>query len=145
MLTGDLVRPRLRKRGSTLQVAWLEANRHWQWTAAELIALFRQHTGQPRHAWEAALDSYEGERTDYIVLRGLAKVLCDGATFTPLDTPLPPDALRQRLFARGPVLAHPDLFHPQTRQDVLHATAEELDVTPDQLDAALFADRPSEV
>jgi predicted nuclease of restriction endonuclease-like RecB superfamily len=144
MLTGDLVRPRLRKRGAALQVEWLTASGYWQRTAADLIALFGQFTGQPRHVWEAALEAYAGERTDYIVLRGLAKVLCDAATFTPLDTPLPPDELRQHIFAFGPVLAHPDLFHPQTRQDVLQSVAAELDLAPDRVERLLFSDRPAE-
>lgn len=144
MLTGDLVRPRLRKRGAELQVEWLPASAAWMRTARELIALFRAHAGQPRRAWDAALAAYEGERTDYIVLRGLAKVLCDTATFTPLDTPVPPDTLRQQLFARGPVLAHTDLFHPQTREEVLQTLADELGQPAAQLETALFADLPSE-
>ena len=144
MLTGDLVRPRLRKRGDQLQVDWLPSNTFWQQTAADLIALFQKQIGQPRHVWEAALEAYEGERTDYIVLRGLAKVLSDAATFTPIATPLPPEELRQQIFAQGPVLAQTDLFHPQSRQDVLQALADELGVSLDQLETALFADRPAE-
>ena len=144
MLTGDLVRPRLRKRGSALEVDWLPTSGHWRHTAADLIALFHQRVNQPRYAWESALEAYEGERTDYIVLRGLAKVLADAATFTPLDTPLPPDELRQSVFARGPVLASADLFHPQTREDVLQALADELTVTPGDIERLLFADRPAE-
>ena len=144
MLTGDLVRPRLRKRGSALEVEMLPANAHWRRSAADLIALFRQHVDQPRYVWESALEAYEGERTDYIVLRGLAKVLADAATFTPLDSPLPPDELRQRIFARGPVLASADLFHPQTREDVLQALADELNLTPDDIERLLFSDRPAE-
>lgn len=144
MLTGDLVRPRLRKRGSVLEVEMLVANKHWRRSAADLIALFRQHTNQPRYAWESALEAYEGERTDYIILRGLAKVLADEATFTPLDTPLPLEELRRSIFARGPVLDHTDLFHLQTRQDVLQAIADELDLTPDGIERLLFSDRPAE-
>jgi predicted nuclease of restriction endonuclease-like RecB superfamily len=86
MLTGDLVRPRLRKRGSSsLEVEMLPVNVHWRRSAADLITLFQQHVDQPRYIWENALSAYEGDRTDYAVLRGLAKVLADAATFTPLD------------------------------------------------------------
>jgi uncharacterized protein len=144
MLTGDLVRPRLHKRGTSLEIEMLAANKHWQRSAAELIALFQRHAGQPRYAWETALEAYEGERTDYTVLRGLAKVLSDEATFTPLDSPLPADDLRQLIFARGPVLDHTDLFHPQTRQEVLQAVAADLDLAADDLDTWLFSDRPAE-
>jgi predicted nuclease of restriction endonuclease-like RecB superfamily len=144
MLTGDLVRPRLRKRGSTLEVDLLPVNAHWRRAAADLFALLRQYVDQPRYAWESALSAYEGDRTDYVVLRGLAKVLSDEATFTPLDTPLPPDELRQRIFARGPVLASADLFHPQTRDEVLQTLAGELDLTPPDVERLLFSDRPAE-
>lgn len=143
MLTGDLIRPRLRKRGSELHVEWLKEDKHWQRSASDLIKLFDDHVGQPRQNWDKALEQYEGERTDYIVLRGLAKVLCDSATFTPFDTPLPPDDLRQRIFAYGPVLDSTDLFHLQTREDVLQVVADELELTPDQIETALFADRPA--
>ena len=144
MLTGDLIRPRLRKRGSELHVEWLTPDKHWQRSASDLIKLFSDHVGQPRQVWDTALEKYEGDRTDYIVLRGLAKVLCDAATFTPLDSPLPPEELRQFLFARGPVLDSTDLFHLQTRQDVLQSLADELDLVPEQLETVLFADRPAE-
>jgi predicted nuclease of restriction endonuclease-like RecB superfamily len=144
MLTGDLVRPRLRKRGSVLEVEMLPANAHWRRSAADLIALFRQYVNEPRYAWESALTTYEGDRTDYIVLRGLAKVLSDEATFTPLDSPFPPGELRERIFARGPVLASVDLFHPQTREDVLQTLADELDLTPGDIERLLFSDRPAE-
>jgi predicted nuclease of restriction endonuclease-like RecB superfamily len=144
MLTGDLVRPRLRKRGSELVVEWLPASRPWRKSASDLIALFGSHAGQTRAAWESALSAYEGERTDYDVLRGLAKVLSDEATFTPIDTPLDPAEIRQRVFARGPVFARQDLFHPQTRADVIASVAAEIGQTPDGIEAALFADRPAE-
>lgn len=75
MLTGDLIHPRLRKRGSELHVEWLTTDKHWQKSSSDLIRLFGKQVGQPRQVWDAALERYEGERTDYIVLRGLAKVL----------------------------------------------------------------------
>src|SRR5947208_3131601 len=104
MLTGDLVRPRLRKRGSKLLIDTIDENdAHWLRTASELIALFGAQIGQPYKAWIAALDMYEGDRVDYIVVRGFAKVLSDAATFTPLDMPPVPADLRHRLFALGPV------------------------------------------
>src|SRR5689334_11200158 len=127
MLTGDLIRPRLRQRGSSLHIEMLdETSSHWLQTAAELIVLFRQHTGQPRQTWETALETYEGDRVDYIVLRGLAKVLADAATFNSIPTSIPPAELREKLFALGPAFVKPDLFHPQTRQDILRATAKEM-------------------
>src|SRR5574341_287595 len=144
MLTGDLVRPRLRRRGNQVVIDRLdERDPHWQQTAADLIGLFNCHQGQPRETWDAALEAYEGERTDYVEIRGFAKVLCDAATFKPIQTPLPPAELRDRLFARGPAFDRPFLFRPNTRGELLADMAQELQVTPEQIEAALFADRPS--
>ncbi len=144
MLTADLVRPRLRLRGSELSINMLdEHDPFWLQTATNLIALLQGHVGQSQGAWDRALETYVGERMDYFVVRGLAKVLTDAATFTPLVTPLPPVQLRERLFAQGPVFATPQLFQPQTRYEVLRNMADELGISSEQVEATLFADRPA--
>ncbi len=145
MLTGDLVKPRLKQRAGQLQVDWLDPNNlHWQRTAADLIALFGRQVGQMRQTWSDALEQYEGQRTDYIVIRGLAKVLEDAADFHPIDMPIIPADLRRELFQRGPAFAQRDLFHPQTRTDLIAQLATESGSTPQQIEAALFADRAAE-
>ncbi len=144
MLTADLVRPRLRLRGSELSIEMLvEHDPFWLQTAADLIALMRGQAGQSQEAWERALEAYEGERVDYLVVRGLAKVLTDAATFTPLATSLPPVQLRERLFACGPVFNMPYMFHPQTRHEVVQSVAGELSLPVEEVEATLFADRPA--
>jgi len=144
MLTADLVRPRLRQRGSELYIDMLNTNdTYWLQTAADLIALLQNHTGQIQAAWDKALEAYEGERIDYFTIRGLAKVLTDAATFTPLATSLPAAQLREHLFAHGPVFASPHLFHPQMRDDVIQSAANELSISPEQMEEMLFADRPA--
>ncbi len=144
MLTADLVRPRLRQRGAELFIDMLNtSDPYWLQTATELIALFQQHIGQTQATWDRVLEAYEGERTDYFTIRGLAKVLTDAATFTPLATsPLAPQ-LRERLFAHGPVFASPHLFHPQVRDDVIRSAANELGIPPERVEETLFADRPA--
>jgi predicted nuclease of restriction endonuclease-like RecB superfamily len=144
VLTADLVKPRLHVRGSELTIDLLnESDPHWLQTAADLIALLQARQGQSLAAWDKALETYIGERIDYIEVRGLAKVLTDAATFTPLETPLPPPILRERLFARGPVFSAPQLFHQQARYEVLQSAAAELDISAEQLESSLFADRPA--
>jgi len=120
-----------------------EHDSYWQQTAQDLIALLRQHAGQSLAAWDRTLDTYMGERVDYVVVRGLAKVLTDAATFTPLATPLAPVQLRERLFASGPVFRAPQLFHQQTRYEVVESVAKELAIPSEQVEATLFADRPA--
>jgi predicted nuclease of restriction endonuclease-like RecB superfamily len=142
MLTAELVRPRLHKRGGELRVALLDATDRHRRTAAELIALFRQQVGQSWGAWQEALAAYEGHRIDYGVVRGLAKVLTDAATFVACETPVPPAQVRAALFARGPAFAVPDRLHRRPRGELLAEGAAELGLSPAQAEAILYADRP---
>src|SRR5579872_3824983 len=142
MLTSELIKPRLRMQGSTLHVEMVnEQDPSLQQTAQDLLCLFRQYTGQSQAAWDDAVRVYEGTRMDYVLIRGLAKVLTDAATFTPLVPPLPPATLREQMFAYGPVYRKPDLFHTTARQEVLKEVAETLDLSHGELDELLFADR----
>ena len=145
MLSGKLVRPRLRTIGSIVSVEFLDENApHWRTTARELIELLHRHVGQTRSTWEQAIEEYEGERIDYIIIRGLAKVLSDQATFVLRETPLPPQELRQKMFAEGPKFARSTLFFPSTRSDVFVRIANEYTTTPHHLTKALYADlRPA--
>lgn len=142
MLTADLVKPLLRQKGTELCVEMIDAHdSHWQQTAADLIELFRQHAGSTQQQWEDTLNAYEGERTDYIVIRGLVKVLCDSATFAARETPFPPAQLREKLFSQGPAFAQPQLFQVKTRQEIVQEIATESGVTTTQLEETIFADR----
>lgn len=144
MLTADLVKPLLWREGRDLHVHMLdEHDPYWLQTAEELLILLRGLVGSPRQAWEEMREAYEGTRTDYVIVRGLAKVLTDNATFTSLSFPLSPSEVRERIFALGPVLASPDIFHPGNRDEVLGRVAAEVGMTVEQVEAALFADRPS--
>src|SRR5436305_2287736 len=144
MLTSELIRPRLRFSGSTLSVEMVdEKDTSLQQTAQELIDLLRRHVGCSLEKWDEALAAYEGARVDYVVVRGLAKVLADAATFTPLTTSVAPTVLRERLFSHGPVFETPQLFHPRARYEVVQSAADELGISPEQVETTLFADRPA--
>ena len=144
MLTAELVRPRLRLRGAELSIDMLdERDPFWLQTAADLIGLLRGQVVQAQEAWDRAVETYMGDRTDYIVVRGLAKVLSDAATFTPVATPLPAVQVRERLFAYGPAFTTPQLFYPKTRHEVIEDVADELGITSELVEATLFADRPA--
>ncbi len=143
MLTADMVKPRIRMLGSQLFIDLLNIHdAYWLQTAGDLIALLGKQQGQPLGTWEQVVEAYEGERVDYVVVRGMAKVLTDAATFTPLSTPLSPIELRQRLFAYGPVFSTTQLFQQQVRSEVMQTLANELAISPEQLEETLFADRP---
>ena len=143
MLTGDLVRPRLLRRGDQLLVdALIVENTHWQRTASDLIDLWAKQVGRSRDDWESAVEHYLGDRVDYITVRGLAKVLSDDGRFDSPETAIDPEALREKLFAPGPIFERADLFHPQTRAERIAGTAMELATSPAAVEAALYADRP---
>src|SRR5437588_10966002 len=142
MLTSDLIRPRLRIRGTNLHIEMVnEQDPSLQQKAQDLIYLFNRHQSQSQAAWEEAVRAYEGTNVDYVFIRGLAKVLTDAATFKPLTTPLSPATLREQIFAYGPVFEKPDIFHPTTRQEVLREVADTLELSLGELDEILFADR----
>ena len=144
MLTADLVKPRLQARGDHLHINMLEPdNTYWQKTATDLIHLFQQHKEKTQAAWDVTLLDYEGDRTDYEIIRGLAKVITDEAVFQAIPMPVDPAILRQRLFQAGPVFQKKDLFFPHTRQDILQALAAEYDLKPSDIETLLYADRPS--
>lgn len=142
MLTGDLIRPRLRIAGPSLSVEWVnEQDPDLLQTASDLLLLFRSQVGLARALWEERLEAFIGTRIDYIVIRGLAKVLTDAAIFTPIPTPISPAEIRERVFARGPAFRTSDIFHPQTRQEVIAELATAISVAAGELPGLLYADR----
>lgn len=148
MLTADLIRPRVRIRGNEITTQPLsQADLIARRTAAELIRLFQAHLNHPRRELEAALEEYEGDRLDYPVLRGFAKVLSDAATFAN-EPPVDPADVRAALLTlaaeRGPVVAHPDLLHPSIRETLVSEVAESFGLTPAGVENALYADLPEE-
>jgi uncharacterized protein len=148
MLTADLIRPRIRIRGNEVTTQPLsQTDPRGLRTSDELIQLFHAYLNQPRRELEAALEEYEGDRLDYPVLRGLAKVLSDSATFAN-EPAIDPAELRTALFARaaerGPIVAHADLLHPPIRETILSEVAESFGRTPAEVEHTIYADLPEE-
>ena len=148
MLTADLIRPRVRIQGNEIMTQPLsQKDPSGLRTAAGLIQLFQVHLNHPRRELEAALEDYEGDRLDYPIVRGFAKVLSDAATFAN-EPPVDPTDLRTALFTRaaerGPVVAHPDLLHPSIRETLISEVAESFGLTPAGVEHALYADLPEE-
>ena len=143
MLKSDLIRPRLVIQGEQVQPRLLPAGYRWLRVAGELTALFQEHAGCTRGQLADALRAYEGDSLDYPILRGLAAVLEQRATFE-REPPVAPAALREFLFAGGPVTPEKDLFRQQTRAERLAEAAAHFDITPQQVESALFADLAEE-
>lgn len=144
MLTADLVRPLLRQKGMELSVNMLDSsNSYWQQTAADLLKLFQQHIDRTLYEWEVALEIYEGDRLDYVYVRGLAKVISGEAIFAPRETTVPPSQLRTYLFAQGPSFSEPHLFQAKTRQEIMQDAATQFETNVTVLEETLYADRPA--
>jgi uncharacterized protein len=147
MLTGDLVRVRTTKqRVIPLYIdrtaePWLEA-------AESLLLLFREGTGMTRGQIESEIDELFGSGGKATqVYRGLAKVLEDRALFEVVSE-IPPEELREKVFSAaadyrlqmrtaGAGPAHRNLFR---RDEIVKAVAADLNLDPEAVMNALFAD-----
>jgi len=112
--------------------------------AEELIAIYAQHEGKTRRELADALNRYAEDSTDYRIQRGLAKLLSDDRCEFSERSVAPPAEMRQRLFTLArenhPVVLHPDLIHPVTKDDLLLEIAREYKTDPEQVAWALYAD-----
>jgi predicted nuclease of restriction endonuclease-like RecB superfamily len=143
MLKADLIRPRIQVRNGKVYPRLLAADVHWVAVADAIMGIFGEHVGRSRGALDEALRDFEGDSLDYPILRGLADVLNGRATFdrTP---PVDPAELRELLFGQGPVVGKGNLFQLKERPQVIEETAERLDLSPTQVESAMFADLAEE-
>jgi hypothetical protein len=110
-------------------------------------ALYQKHLGKKRGALDAALTELVGEQTDYLVYRGLGKLLQDRSTFE-VASPIDPRELREKVFtlsaAHHPVPEHGDPLHTFTRAAALAQVGLELKMRPEDVEEALYADLEEE-
>ncbi|HEY6559436.1 MAG TPA: DUF790 family protein [Polyangiaceae bacterium] len=140
MLSPELVRTR--RRGGELTLVALSGKQHER--AAELgealIAITRQHVGRAREELDRALRSIPVTAAEKKLLAGLAKLVEDACEFS---SPAPVDAraLRSRVFSEANALRA--RLEPGERFDrarVLGKVADELGLSEDGIEAALYAD-----
>jgi predicted nuclease of restriction endonuclease-like RecB superfamily len=143
MLPLDLVRARMVK--GAVRPQYLDPNDPERLAmASELIALFESHVGRTRGEIDDAIADRVGEATDFVLQRGLARLLAARGEFE-VDAPCDPVELRRRVFERA-ADAHPvaleagDRVHTTTRTDVLVAVAKELGIDVGAAERTLFAD-----
>ncbi|MCA9560034.1 MAG: DUF790 family protein [Myxococcales bacterium] len=143
MLTADLVR--VKRKGQTLQVRPLDARQRARALAiAEgLCSVLEAGVGGSREDLEDAFSAVEVGAADRRVGDGLRKLLLDRCTFEMREGVDPPTA-RAAVFAAAAAarrtLGPDDAFD---REAVLAAVAPTLDLTPEALDDALYADLKS--
>lgn len=116
--------------------------------AREMVAVFHEHVGRTREALDGALAALLGEGTEFLLHRGLAKLLADRAEFE-VRAPCEPAVLRRKLFEEAaknhPAVAVADAVHTVTRDDVIARVASELGVDPKAVTAAMYADLEGEL
>jgi hypothetical protein len=113
--------------------------------AEALIALYAAAAADHwrRAELEEAVANEVASRSRPRVLQGMAKLLADRSTFE-VHSPMPPGELRARVFAlsaeMGPLAFEAGPFERTTADDVLTRIGEELNMPPDAVREALYAD-----
>jgi hypothetical protein len=142
MLTADLVVVRVVK--GELRPRYLPAHDPEALAlAAQLIEVFRTHLHRSNEALDGALATLLGEDTEFLLHRGLTKLLRDRAEFE-VRAPCEPATLRRRLFeeaaAHHPAVAVADAVHTVTRADVIAKVSRELGIDPAVALDAMYGD-----
>jgi uncharacterized protein len=137
MLTADLAMSY--RRGNRISPRYLQSDdpRHVQ-TAADLAFIVEQYRGRRRAELERALDEYIGVGTDYKILRGLIKLLTDRCEFETAGAKDPAE-IRRALFTKA-AAHHPVVADDQLRQRLIAEVAAELECSPEDVTAGLYAD-----
>ena len=114
--------------------------------AQALIDIHAEHQGKTRRELQRALDSLAGDRTDYRIQRGLAKLLGDHYCEFHIDSPQPPEELRYAVFtlarAHHPVVRETSLIYPVKREDLLEQVALKHQLSSEDVLDGLYADLP---
>ena len=121
MLTADLIRYRIV--GDEIRPRYISRHRANTYldVCRQLLHLFKTHEGKVQHELMSSLEDLEGERTDFKIFRGLAKLLHEDTEFCPKREIDFPD-LRHRVFSHAqayyPIVSKSDLLHETHRRPV---------------------------
>ena len=140
MLTGKLVRVRILK--NRLKPGYLDPESDtWRDVATQLLAVYQQAPGRTRADVEAELADLLGDGPQQLILQGLAKLLDDRCEFD-VAAAVSPEQVREVAFRRSAEQHRlsASIQQPFDRLAVLKESAEELGITPEQVEESLFAD-----
>jgi predicted nuclease of restriction endonuclease-like RecB superfamily len=139
VLTADLVRAR--RRGDKLQLLALgdDARSRALAPAKRYLEVTRANVGQARGTIEAAYKAVKAQVRDRKVANGLLKLIADRCEYETASE-IDPKTIRQALF----LAAHQArLTGSFDRDTVVERIAKTLELTPEQLDKAMFSDLKS--
>jgi predicted nuclease of restriction endonuclease-like RecB superfamily len=136
MLTTDLVRTRVKK--GRVEPLYLDTDSEEALDKArELIAILEDHAGGEYGDVEEAVEQVIGHGTDFVIWRGLAKLLYDRSEFETVAS-VDPSEIRRAVFEAsgelGPVTG------ADVRQQVLERAGEVLELGVEEIEASLYAD-----
>ena len=142
MLTSNLLRARVRK--DEVHPDYINPEDPDLVGLAEtLIEAFERHIGRPRHELETELKELLGTGTEFLLQRGLAKLLWDRCEFEP-PTEIDPFALRQKVFALAAKSRQENAGHLEIKT-VYEEVAKEFELDdPALIDHLLYADLKEE-
>lgn len=145
MLTSDLIRYRIvGERIFPRYITKRQAQTYLR-VCHQLLNLFESHQGKTQRELFSSLEHLEGERTDFKIFRGLAKILLGDSEFYPAKD-IDYSHLRHWVFSRAqkyyPIVSKPDLLHQSHRDQILFEAAKEFDLPADQMDTLLYGDLP---
>ncbi|TNE44503.1 MAG: DUF790 family protein [Deltaproteobacteria bacterium] len=142
MLTSDLLRVKVIK--DEIQPRYIDATKKRFLNHAErLIEVYKENVGQNRGVLDEDIKDVIGDGTDFVIQKGLSKLLSDRCEFEVVSR-VPPRDLRERIFALSaqhhPVALQPDHHHTMDRNQLLTLVGEEFELSADEVEAAMYAD-----
>jgi predicted nuclease of restriction endonuclease-like RecB superfamily len=143
MLTGNLVRIRQAGKNRLVPLYLDPHEKRWLAAAERMLELFRQHIGKTRGELEENIREAVGDDPGQLVFHGLSKLLQDRCEFE-IASGQPPELVRAKVFQAAARARQEGDLGPFDRTAVLKKVANELEATPEELEASLFADLKSE-
>jgi predicted nuclease of restriction endonuclease-like RecB superfamily len=149
MLTSDLLRVRVNKpakkseaKTARVEPEYLDVESPDALArAAELIEIFERHRDDAeqntRGAVDEALDDVIGHGTDFVIWRGLAKLLFDRTEFEVVSS-VEPGEIRRAVFAASAELG--PVTSGEVRRRVLEQAGVALELAPEEVEESLYAD-----
>ena len=144
MLTADLVQARVYRK--EVRPRYIDATDEGNLAlAGELIDVFSEHEGRPRHELDHELKELLGTGTEFLLHRALAKLLLDRSTFD-TEAEVEPVELRREVFATAAAAYQEASSDARTfdRSAVLDEVAGRLGCEPRDIERGLYADLKDE-
>ncbi len=136
MLTSDLLR--VIKRKGKIRPRYLDVDdAKARERATMLVDIFESHRGKPQGIIGEKVERAIGHGTDFLIWRGLAKLLYDRSEFD-VDSPHKPEEVRQAVFDMAFEAGNPS--DEAGRAAILDAAGQRLEMSADECEKALYAD-----